>query len=49
MRWWLLAPDAGNGEGGANTEVGVCMGVFWDEGGAVAGTVGCLAVGTSPE
>lgn len=48
MRWWVLPPEVVKGEGGAKTEVGVCMGVFWEEDGAVAGMVGCLAVGTSP-
>lgn len=45
VRWWLLL---GKGDGGAITEVGVCIGVFCDEETAVLLIVGCFAVGTSP-
>tara|TARA_R110002060_G_scaffold65221_1_gene74236 strand:+ start:546 stop:983 length:438 start_codon:yes stop_codon:yes gene_type:complete len=41
VRWWLC----GNGDGGA-IEVGVAIGVFWEDETAVMD--GCFAVGTSP-
>ena len=47
-RWRCCEPW--NGEGGANTDVGVAIGVFWDDEDPMAGigTDGCLADGTSP-
>jgi hypothetical protein len=47
FRCWWCAPW--NGEGGANTEVGVGTGVFWLEDEAVTpGTTGFRRLGTSP-
>lgn len=46
VRWWWLLE--GNGDGGAIEPVGVAMGVFCEEEAAELGTIGCLAVGTSP-
>jgi hypothetical protein len=45
VRWWC--PPAGNGDGGA-IDVGVAIGVFWEEEWAVLVIIGCLAVGVSP-